>query len=278
MKRSGSRPLLSSGKGRRVRFLSSLLRGNSATLNGLVPKGFEMNIRKNVFALMVLCNAIETKFTKLLHNWSPRFGGGETGRKWNELMEDGWELDLTFDGCNYLTKIVPDYNETQMQYETCKYGQACCYRLTGIKLVEAADWEGERGSVTIAARRLRRIRHFTEARFGFELLRNGIGREMGRNCGAKDAKRVDKAINTLSEIHTTYKKDGTQVNRTGRQLIINEGEREQQEIHEAQMIRLGDDVDQIAEWREERFECVSFNEAIRDYSYRSRFSRHMKQW
>jgi len=215
------------------------------------------NINKNVMALLISRNAVETKFAKMVFIWDDKFGGGETGRKWNEMMENGWCL---IPGTTILEKVKPDYNETQMERKSCCYDcavQGFGYE-TGIKLVDAADWDGESGSVTIAARRLRRNRYVIEARLEAALIMSAWESEF--YCDDSVAKRTNNAIETLAD--RMY-------------LIQQEGEQEQQEIFETQMMRLGEHDEMVEEWRDDFETWPTFAEQLRSAP---RFNRHQRGW
>ena len=213
----------------------------------------------NMFAvvarLMVLRHAIETDLQRKLHLWEPQHGGGETGRKWNDLMEEGWTLDLDRNGLNCLTKTVPDYNETQMAREVSSCGW---HYMTGETLLERADREGETHSVSIASRRLRRQR----ARIAAQLQRAALKPSLPTTWTCEDSVSVSTglAIDTLSRYGS---------------VIRAEGEIEQQEIFETQMMRMGEHDTDIMEWRDDFETWPTFPEQLRS---KPRFNRHQRSW
>lgn len=152
-------------------------------------------------------------------------------------LGNGWNANEA----GQFTKIISDYNETQMNLD-----HVCCFDCTWaseqngetqMTLVEAADLDGETGSVSIAIRRLKRIRCYDT----IWSWKNNL-RSMGRKCDEAVAARTERAIDTL--------------HRYGK-VIRAEGEQEQQEIFETQMLRLGEHDTQIEELESERFTWVS---------------------
>ncbi len=127
-------------------------------------------------------------------------------------------------------QIRPDYNETQTT--PCDCGSACGYE--GL-LVNEADMNRERGSVTIARRRLKVSRMFIENRFLYQLV-NTPRQDVERKCTESVSAATERAIVALAD----------------RYYLMQDGEREQQDIFEAQMIRLGDLADEIEEWEQEQ--------------------------
>ena len=213
-----------------------------------------MNIRKNVLALMILCNAIETKFHLLVFGWQTENGGGETGRKWNDLMEEGYKVDQAQDGTNKLTKTI---DKTQMGR---KYSWSCC------------NWCAETEQdfivedyVSSASRKIADIRMQMDWAF-----RQGVEsttyyeREMGYHCNAKDTKRTNRAIAYLSKEHTIYHGNGYKSVKRNWTLIQEEGAVEQQEIFEAQMLRLGEHDLDIRDFRSEG--VVDFDDDYGSYA------------
>jgi hypothetical protein len=240
-------------------------------------KGFRrMNMFAIVARLLILRNAIEEKLWGMLFLVGVE-GSGETGRKWNELLDEGYILesvhedwDLSEYGTNILVKVKTDYNETQMQRKLpplCWY-QDCycdnCYDFhhgnaieTGMRLVDAADLDGETGSVTLAYRRLNRVRAANSIAARREA--NPLA-WAARKCDEAVSKRTDRAIGNLD----TY---GA--------LIRQEGNEEQQEIFETQMMRLGENDELVEDWRDDFETWPTFNEQIRSYS---RLYRHQLVW
>jgi len=164
----------------------------------------------------------------------------QDGLNWRDtsfVSFDNWHANET----GQFYKVVKDYNETQMNYEL----SSCGWRYpTSETLVERADREGETGSVTIASRRLKRSRLRQENRF---LLVQFIfpRQDVERKCSHSVSAATERAIVALSDRHYT---------------IQHEGEQEQQDIFEAQMIRLGDLDMEIEEWEHDRWtHCVSRN-------------------
>jgi hypothetical protein len=221
------------------------------------------SIQKNVMALMILCNAIETKLYLLLHNMSPRFGGGHTGRKWNEMMEAGWDLDLTLDGTNKLTKTIP---WTQM--ERIVVLPYCC------GFCEEDNGDLKTDYVSSASRRLARIR--AAMVFNLQCRRGTVTaweREDGYYCDAIATKRTLRSIAYLAKKHTIHHGNGYKSVKRNWTLIQEEGVVEQQEIFEAQMKRLGDCAEDVRDYRSE---CVVEFDNDRSYASHIRGNRTTK--
>lgn len=166
-------------------------------------------------------------------------------------------------------KVVPDYNETQMWSRPVPSCPVCrstlfCWHCdpfgigmddTQMTLIEVCDLDGERGSVSIAVRRLKRIRCTSAI---WEL--NNVRRRLGRKCNEAVSRKTLGAGRYL---------------RDNRRYIVAEGEREQQEIHETQMMRLGENDEQVEEWRDDFETWPTFAEQIRSTP---RFNRHQREW
>lgn len=141
-------------------------------------------------------------------------------------------------GCVYCDPNGETANDTQMGY------------------LDACDFEGETGSVTLASRRLKRARQINAV-----AAKGNNGKTIvGRKCDEAVSARTESAIANL----VTYGKE-----------IRAEGIMEQQEIFETQMMRMGEhDVD-VMEWRNDFETWPTFGEQIRSYS---RFNRHQRGW
>ena len=177
-------------------------------------------------------------------------------------MDAGWFIESIFNededtpwnaiGTNMLVKFRIDYNETQMWSNPC-YCEDCFYAGpfdTQMTLVEVCDLNGDRGSVTIAARRLKRVR-----------CANSIAaRQTERKCNEAVSARTERAIDTFHRHGAEIRADG---------------EREQQEIFETQMMRLGENDELVEDWRDDFETWLTFAEQIRSFP---RYNRHQRSW
>lgn len=178
----------------------------------------------------------------------------------------GWNANETGE----FVKVVPDYNETQMwsrpvwiKCPVCRSTLHCWHcdpeaitkDDTQMTLIEVCDLDGERGSVSIAVRRLKRIRCY-DAIWSWS---NNL-RSLGRKCDDSVSKATEQAIDNLSRYGA---------------LIRAEGVKEQQEIFETQMIRMGEHDDTIEDWRVDFEQWGSFAEQTRSMS---RFGGHQRGW
>lgn len=159
------------------------------------------------------------------------------------------------------SRVMVDYNPDDKRKESGDFCYSCVYcdpngynaNDTQMLYLDRCDSDGETGSVTLASRRLRRAR-----KVNTYLAK--VSADLERKCNEAVSTRTERAIDTL----VTYGKE-----------IRAEGVREQQEIFETQMMRLGENDDQVEDWRDDFETWPTFAEQIRSMP---RFNRHQRSW